>query len=77
MARVDQLGLDYRGSSRGGTDDSKTPSGDVEVTSVTLGANYWATRHLRVSVDYGYYDLPTHSALSTLHEVSARVGVQF
>jgi hypothetical protein len=77
VARVDQLGLTYQGSSRGGTDDAKTPSGDVNVTSFTLGVNYWATRHLRVSVNYGYYDLPTHSALATLHEVSARVGVQF
>ncbi len=77
VARVDQLGLTYQGSSRGGSDDAKTPSGDVNVTSFTLGVNYWATRHLRVSVNYGYYDLPTRSALATLHEVSARVGVQF
>lgn len=76
-ARIDQLGLTYKGSSRGGTDDAKTPSGSVDVTSVTLGFNYWATRHLRVSVNYGYYALPTHSTLSNLNEVSARVGVQF
>jgi phosphate-selective porin len=77
VARVDQLGLTYQGSSRGGTDDAKTPSGDVNVTSLTLGVNYWATRHLRVSVNYGYYALPVHSALTSLNEVSARVGVQF
>jgi Phosphate-selective porin O and P len=77
VARFEQLGLDYQGSSRGGTDDAKTPSGNVNVTSFTLGANYWATRHLRVSVNYAYYDLPAHSALTELHEVSSRVGVQF
>lgn len=77
VARFDQLGLQYQGSSRGGQDDAKTPSGAVDVKSFTLGVNYWATRHLRVSVNYGHYDLPTHSALSELHEVSARVGVQF
>jgi hypothetical protein len=77
VARLDQLALKYEGSSRGGTDDAKTPSADVKVTSVTLGANYWATRHLRVSVNYGYYDLPSRSAVSTLHELSARVGIQF
>ncbi len=76
-ARIDQLGLTYKGSSRGGSDDPKTPSGDINVTSVTLGVNYWATRHLRVSVNYGYYALPTHATLSNLNEVSARVGVQF
>ena len=77
VARLDQLGLTYQGSSRSGQDDGKTPSGDVNVTSFTAGVNYWATRHLRVSVNYGYYDLPTRSAVSQLHEVSARVGVQF
>jgi hypothetical protein len=77
VARFEQLGLTYQGSSRGGVDDAKTPSGDVNVTSFTLGVNYWATRHLRVSLNYGYYDLPAHSALAQLHEVSARVGVQF
>ncbi len=77
VARLDQLSLKYEGASRGGTPNAKTPDGDVDVTSFTLGVNYWATRHLRVSVNYGYYALPTHSLLSTLHEVSARVGVQF
>jgi hypothetical protein len=77
LARVDQLSLTYQGASRGGAPNPKTPDGDVDVTSFTLGANYWATRHLRVSVNYGYYALPAHSLLSTLHEVSARVGVQF
>jgi len=77
VARVEQLGLEYKGASRSGTDDSKTPSGSVDVTSFTLGANYWATRHLRVSLNYAYYDLPTRATLSTLHELSARAGVQF
>jgi hypothetical protein len=77
VARFEQLGLRYQGSSRGGTDDPKTPSGAVDVTSFTLGVNYWATRHMRVSVNYGYYDLPTRSPLATLNELSARVGVQF
>ena len=44
---------------------------------MTLGVNYWATRHLRVGVNYGYYALPAHATLSSLNEVSARVGVQF
>ena len=77
VARFDQLMLKYDGASRGGTANSKSPDGDVDVSSFTLGVNYWATRHLRVSVNYGYYALPARSALSTLHEVSARVGVQF
>jgi phosphate-selective porin len=77
VARFEQLGLNYQGSSRGGANDTKTPNGDVNVTSFTLGLNYWATRHLRVSLNYGYYDLPTQSVVAQLHEVSGRVGVQF
>ena len=77
VARLDVMGLKYEGSSRGGADDTKTPNGDINVTAVTLGLNYWATRHLRVGLNYEYYSLPAHSALSELHEVSARVGVQF
>ncbi len=77
VARVDELALTYSGSSRGGSNDPKTPNGDIDVTSFALGVNYWATRHLRVSANYTYYDLPTHALVSSLHEVSARVGVQF
>jgi phosphate-selective porin len=76
-ARIDQLGLTYKGSSRGGVDDAKTPTGDVNVTSVTLGVSYWATRHLRVSVNYGYYAMPNRATVPNLNEVSTRVGVQF
>jgi hypothetical protein len=77
VARFEALGLKYQGASRAGTADANTPNGDVDVTSFTLGANYWATRHLRVGANYAYYALPKGSLLSELHEVSARVGVQF
>jgi phosphate-selective porin len=77
VARVDELALKYEGASRGGALNPKTPDGDVDVTSFMLGVNYWATRHLRVGVNYGYYALPATAAITSLHEVSARVGVQF
>ncbi len=76
-ARFEALGLTYKGSSRAGTPDSKSPDGDINLTSFTLGANYWATRHLRVGVNYAYYSLPRRSLLTEAHELSARVGVQF
>jgi len=50
--------MTYDGASRGGKDDSKTPNGVIDVTSFTVGANYWATRHLRVSLNYGAYFFP-------------------
>ena len=58
LARFEQMHLTYGGASRGGAVDSKTPNGDIDVTALTLGVNYWATRHLRVSINYGYYLFP-------------------
>jgi hypothetical protein len=58
VGRFEQLHMTYDGASRGGKDDSKTPNGVIDVTSFTVGANYWATRHLRVSLNYGAYFFP-------------------
>ncbi|HLK38858.1 MAG TPA: porin [Polyangiaceae bacterium] len=112
LAKFEQLHLDYEGSSRGGVSNAKTPNGDIDVQDVELGINYWATKHLRVSVNYALYLFPDSAPVAasppggpvqssiqravapgqllaagvdnsardtghTLHEVSARVGVQF
>jgi hypothetical protein len=77
VARLDVLNLQYEGASRGGAPNAKTPDGDVDVTAGILGVNYWATRHMRVGVNYAYYALPSTSAVQSLHELSARFGVQF
>ncbi len=58
LVRFEQMHLTYSGASRGGAVDPKTPNGDIDVLSVSLGVNYWATRHLRVSLNYGYYVFP-------------------
>ena len=47
------------------------------MTSAIVGVNYWATRHMRVGVNYAYYALPSTSAVQSLHELSVRFGVQF
>jgi phosphate-selective porin len=112
LAKFEQLHLWYDGASRGGKANSKTPDGDIEVEGVELGLNYWATRHLRVGINYALYLFPDSAPLTpsskggpfqssvqravapgqvlasgidndardtghTLHELSARVGVQF
>jgi phosphate-selective porin len=51
FAKVEQLQLRYHGSSREGADDARTPSGDIEVESLSLGVNYRATKHLRLSAN--------------------------
>jgi hypothetical protein len=57
LAKVERLHATYSGT-RGGTLDPKTPLGDIDVSSVAFGVNYWATRHLRVGLNYSYYAFP-------------------
>jgi hypothetical protein len=78
LAKVEGLHVAYSGA-RTGQLDPKTPIGDIDVTSVAFGANYWATRHLRVGLDYSFYDFGGRAAttLHALHEIQGRVGVQF
>ena len=78
LAKLEQLHVSYAGARRGGALDAKTPNGDLDLTSISLGVNYWATRHVRVSSNYVAYMLPPSTSLGrTLHEMSFRVGVQF
>jgi phosphate-selective porin OprO and OprP len=110
LAKVEQLHATY--ASRRGALDPNTPLGDIDVLSVAFGVNFWATRHLRVGLDYSFFDFPDSAPVSasarggpvqsgaqravapaqalakgandeardnghTLHEIQARVGVQF
>jgi hypothetical protein len=64
VAKVEQLHLTYRSSSRGGAPDPKTPDGDIDVNSVELGINYHATKHVRVGVNYALYTFPDSAPTS-------------
>ncbi len=52
LAKFEQLHLTYSSASRGGIADSKSPDGDINVDVVSFGVNYWATRRVRVSLNY-------------------------
>jgi hypothetical protein len=52
LAKFEQMHLTYEGASRGGVSDANTPNGDINVDAVEFGVNYWATRHLRVGINY-------------------------
>jgi phosphate-selective porin len=58
LAKFEQLHLNYKGASRGGVPDPDTPDGDINVDSVEFAVNYWATRHLRVGLNYSLYMFP-------------------
>ncbi len=79
LAKWEHLAVDYEGASRSGSNDKKTPNGTTEVEAFSLGVNYWATKHVRVTANYVLNDFPNGSASpvigNVLHEVAARVGV--
>ena len=82
LAKWEHLAVDYEGASRGGVNDKKTPNGTTEVEAFELGVNYWATKHVRATANYVLNTFPDGSAGSPIignlmHEVAARVGVQF
>ena len=112
LAKVEQLHLSYAGATRAGVLDPKTPNGDIDVLAFAFGLNYWATRHLRVGLNYSIYTFPDSAPVTAsaaggpvqspnqravapaqalvkgvddgardgghnVHEVHARVGVQF
>jgi phosphate-selective porin len=64
LAKFEQLHLTYDGAARGGTDDSKTPNGDIKVNTVEFGLNYWATKHLRFGFNYDLNIFPDSAPVS-------------
>jgi phosphate-selective porin len=59
LAKFEQLHMTYEGSDRGGANDPKTPNGTILANDVEFGVNYWATRHLRVGLNYTLYSFPS------------------
>jgi hypothetical protein len=64
LAKFESLALTYAGSARGGKSDSRTPNGDIDVNDVEFGLNYWATKHLRVGINYTHYMFPNATPVS-------------
>jgi hypothetical protein len=58
LVKWEQLNASYSSSSRAGTPDAKAIDGDIKVYAFSLGANYWATKHLRLSANYAYNWFP-------------------
>ncbi|MBI5535529.1 MAG: hypothetical protein HY898_22555 [Deltaproteobacteria bacterium] len=52
LVKWEQLNTTYNSASRSGTPDSKNIDGKIKVNALSLGANYWATKHIRLSANY-------------------------
>lgn len=52
LVKWEQLHVDYESASRGGVADPKAIDGVTKVNALSFGANYWFTKHLRLSADW-------------------------
>jgi hypothetical protein len=52
LVKWEQLALNYDSAARDGVADTKGIDGDIKVNAFSLGANYWATKHIRLSLNY-------------------------
>jgi phosphate-selective porin len=52
LAKWEQVRLNYSSARRIGSADPNNVDGDIRVNAFSLGANYWLTKHLRITVNY-------------------------
>jgi hypothetical protein len=52
LVKWEQLHAKYESASKMGTADSKNVDGDIKANAFELGANYWATKHVRLTCNY-------------------------
>jgi hypothetical protein len=58
LAKVEQVALSYDSASRGGLADAKNIDGNIKINTLSFGINYWATKHVRLTLDYVYNQFP-------------------
>lgn len=94
VLRGEMMRLRYDGNARSGyvpDGDLSARTNDIQVNALQLGANYWATKHIRLTAEYSLYDFPggpgdnqaaapgvkakTDPAANALHEISFRLGL--
>jgi phosphate-selective porin len=52
LVKWEQVALKYDSASRGGTPDAKNIDGNIKANALSFGANYWFTKHVRISLNY-------------------------
>jgi phosphate-selective porin len=58
LVKLEQVALEYNSASRGGVVDAKNIDGNIKVNALSFGINYWATKHIRLTLDYVYNQFP-------------------
>ena len=52
LVKWEQIALKYDSASRGGVADARNIDGDIKVNALSMGANLWITKHVRLSANY-------------------------
>lgn len=52
LVKWEQLNVKYNSASRAGAVDVQNVDGHIKVNALSLGANYWATKHIRLTANY-------------------------
>ncbi len=52
LVKWEQLNVDYQSASTSGVADPNAIDGKIKVNAFSFGANYWMTKHLRLSLNY-------------------------
>ncbi len=58
LAKWEQVSLNYDSASRAGAADAKNVDGDIKLNALSFGMNYWATKHVRISLNYIFNHFP-------------------
>lgn len=74
LARYEQVNLTYHSNSRGGALDANNIDGNIVVHSLGIGANYWFTRHIRLSANYNMYYFPDSGPTSPTNAAAGDMG---
>ncbi len=74
VAKWEQLNAKYESASRAGTKDATNNDGSIKVNAFSLGINYWATKHVRLSANYVLNMFPSSAPVSPVSASVAKQG---
>jgi phosphate-selective porin len=64
LLKWEQLNVKYDSASRAGTADANNVDGSIKVNALSLGVNYWATKHVRLTANYVMNMFPSSAPAS-------------
>jgi phosphate-selective porin len=73
VARAERVRVKYGSADRSGVPSSPTQA--ISVDAAQIAANYWATKHVRLTLEYSLYSFPEAPRRDLLHEFSCRIGL--